>query len=88
MVGDTAENIGQPSLRIDAIELGCFNERICNGRRLAAGVGASRAGYQLLTAISFLSVFQPFNFRGHLRYEPHAIPFCFTLQQPDRFMGF
>jgi hypothetical protein len=28
VVGDTAENISQPSLRIDAIELGRFDQRL------------------------------------------------------------
>ena len=36
MVGDTGKDIGQPGLRIDAVELGCLIQRIGNGRRLAA----------------------------------------------------
>ena len=31
VIGDTAENISQPSLRIDAVELCGFDERIGNG---------------------------------------------------------
>ena len=49
MVGDAAENIGQPSLWIDVIEFGRLNERVGNGSGSAAvvraheqiGVGAS-----------------------------------------------
>ena len=34
-----------------------------------------------------LSVFNPLHFRGYLWVEAHAIPFRFTLQQLDGFMG-
>ncbi len=38
MLGDWAEHLGQPGLGIDAIELGRFDERISDGRSLAAAL--------------------------------------------------
>ncbi len=40
MVGDAGENIAQPSLRIDTIELGGFDQRVGNGSRFSAPVRA------------------------------------------------
>ncbi len=36
MDGDAAESIGEPSLRIDAVELGRFDQRVGNCSRSAA----------------------------------------------------
>ena len=35
MIGDAAENIGQPNLWIDSIELGSFDQRVGNSRRFS-----------------------------------------------------
>ena len=32
VIGDAAKNIGEPGLRVDTIELGCFDQRVGNGR--------------------------------------------------------
>jgi len=34
VIGDAAENIGEPGLRIDAVEFGCLNQRVGNGGSL------------------------------------------------------
>ena len=39
VVGDAAEHIGEPGLRIDAVQLGALNQGIGNGRRSAAALG-------------------------------------------------
>jgi len=39
LVGDAAENVSEPSLRIDAIELGGFDQGIGDGGRLCAAQG-------------------------------------------------
>lgn len=40
MVGQTAEHIGEPGLRIDAVELGGLDQRVEGGRAMAAGIRA------------------------------------------------
>jgi len=39
VVGNAGENVGEPGLRIDAIELGRFDQRIGDGGRLSAAQG-------------------------------------------------
>ena len=39
MIGDAAQDIGEPGLRIDAVELGGGNEGIHRRRALAAAIG-------------------------------------------------
>jgi len=38
VIGDTTEDIGQPRLRIDAVEFGCLNQRVGNGDSFSAAV--------------------------------------------------
>jgi hypothetical protein len=40
VVGDAAQNVGEPGLRIDAIQLGAFDQGIGDGGRFAAALGA------------------------------------------------
>ena len=40
MVGDTAEDIGEPGLRIDAVEFSCFNQCVSNGGGFASLIRA------------------------------------------------
>ena len=40
VVGDPAEHVGEPSLRIDAIQLGALDQSVGDRRRLAAAFGA------------------------------------------------
>jgi hypothetical protein len=42
MVGDTGKYISQPGLRINAVELGCLDQRVGNGSRSAAAVRAHK----------------------------------------------
>ena len=39
-VGDADENIGEPGLRVDVVELGGADERVHHSRPLAAAIGA------------------------------------------------
>ena len=39
-VGDAVENIGEPGLRVDVVELGGADERVHHSRPLAAAIGA------------------------------------------------
>ena len=45
VIGNTAQNIGEPCLRIDAIELGGLDQRINDGRRSAAAFLGVTEGY-------------------------------------------
>jgi len=38
VIGDAAENIGEPSLRIDAVQLGGLDQRIGDGRGFATAL--------------------------------------------------
>ena len=40
VVGDAAEYVGEPGLRIDAVQLGAFDQGVGDRRRLAAALGA------------------------------------------------
>src|SRR6202040_1041258 len=40
MVGDAGEHVGKVMLRVEAVELGTFNQRIDRGGAAAAGIGA------------------------------------------------
>jgi hypothetical protein len=47
MVGDAVDHLAQIGFRIEAVELGGFNERVSRGGALAAGIGA---GEQIVLA--------------------------------------
>jgi hypothetical protein len=63
VIGDAAEDVGQPCLRIDAVEFGRLDQGVGNGRRLAATLGADKeiffrpiaAGWIGLCGIAFLA---------------------------------
>ena len=38
VVGDAAEHVGEPGLRIDAVQLGGLDQGVGDGRRLAAAL--------------------------------------------------
>ena len=40
VVGDAAEHIGEPGLRIDAVQLGAFDQGVGDSRRSTAALGA------------------------------------------------
>jgi hypothetical protein len=40
VVGDAAEHIGEPGVRVDAIEFRRLDQGVGDGRRLAASLGA------------------------------------------------
>ncbi len=40
-IGDAARRVGQPGLRIDAVELGGFDQRIGNGDQFATALGSA-----------------------------------------------
>lgn len=42
MVGDSSEHVGEVMLRVEAVELGAFNQRIDRGGAAAAGIGAGK----------------------------------------------
>jgi hypothetical protein len=42
MVGDAGEHVGKVMLRVEAVELGTFNQRIDRGGAAAAGIGAGK----------------------------------------------
>jgi hypothetical protein len=42
VIGYPAKNISQPNLRVDAIELGRFDQRVCNRRRLSSTLRPSK----------------------------------------------
>lgn len=41
MIGDAGEDIGEPGLRIDIVELGGLDEGVDDGGALAAAIGAA-----------------------------------------------
>ena len=41
MLGDVGEHVGEPSLRLDIIELGGLDQRVKHGGAVAAAVGAA-----------------------------------------------
>jgi hypothetical protein len=57
VVSDTAKNIGQPSLRINAVELGRFDQYVGNGRRLSSTL---RSGEQ--------PIFAPESYASHATF--------------------
>ena len=42
MVGDAGEHVGKVMLRVEAVELGTFNQRIDRGGAAATGIGAGK----------------------------------------------
>ena len=40
MIGQAGEDVGEPGLRVDAVELGGFDERVHGGRTFATAIGA------------------------------------------------
>src|SRR5215207_7297932 len=40
MIGPAAENLGEPSLRVDAVQLRSFDQRVHGGRAFAPAIGA------------------------------------------------
>jgi hypothetical protein len=40
MIGDAAENFAQVKFRVEAVELGCLDQRVHGGGALAALIGA------------------------------------------------
>jgi len=42
MVGDAGEHVGKIMLRVEAVELGTFNQRIDRGGAAAADIGAGK----------------------------------------------
>jgi hypothetical protein len=42
VIGDAAKHIGQPSLRIDAVELGRLDKRVRDGSRLSSALRRER----------------------------------------------
>jgi len=50
MIGDAAEDVAQPGLRVEAIELGRLDQRVDCGSPLATAVGAGKEKFFLPTA--------------------------------------
>ena len=42
MIGDAGEQIGEIVLRVEAVELGAFDQRVDRGGAAAAGIGAGK----------------------------------------------